>query len=81
MGEFDFLIFTIISLFENFKDESLYTLLECNNNQIELNNLIKKQGIDQSKILRKSAEYYNNFHSIGHQNNAIYNLIINYFNK
>ena len=82
MGEFELFIFTLISLFEHFKEEHLNSLIENNNNKnyskTENITLIKKFGIDQSKILRKSAEYYNNFQN-NHQN--IYSLIINYFNK
>ncbi len=75
MGEFEMLIYTIISMLEYFKEDSLNYLIENNNCQTIDANLIKKLVIDQSKVVRKSAEYFNNTH----QN--MYNLIINYFNK
>jgi hypothetical protein len=75
MGEFEMLIYTIISMLEYFKEDGFNFLIENNNGQTIDPNVIKKLGIDQSKILRKSAEYYN----ITHQN--MYSLIINYFNK
>lgn len=75
MGEFEMLIFTIISMLEFFKEDGLNFLIENNKHQTIDANLVKKLGVDQSKILRKSAEYYN----ITHQN--MYSLIINYLNK
>ena len=82
MGEFELLVFTLISLLESMKEDTL-RMIEAMSGGGELDtNLIRhKLGVDQSKVLRKAAEYYCSSSSgtSAHGNSHIYNLIINYF--
>ena len=74
MGEFELLVYTLVSLFACCKDDHLkqirnYTSLDVN--------LIKKFYLDEVKLLKKATKYYKIFRN----NLSISNLIINYFNS
>jgi hypothetical protein len=72
VSENDLMICTLVSFFENCKEDHLKQLKNMNFLKI---NIIQKFGLDEAKILKGAAKYYKNFHS----NTLTSQLIINYF--
>ena len=75
MTENDLMIFTLVSFFENCKEDHLKQIK--NINDILKINTVQKFGLDEAKILKTATKYYRNFHS----SNNMPELIIKYFNS
>ncbi len=78
MGEFDLLVYTLISYLESFKEDQFKLL-----NDVRLENLkqIRKINlIDESKIFKRAIKYYRQTHATN-SNSNVFNLIINYLSN
>lgn len=74
MTENDLMVFTLVSFFENCKEDHLKQIKSLTVKQISS---IQKLGLDETKILKTAIKYYKAIHS----NTNLPQTIINYFNS